>query len=72
MSRGVLMTTSRFTRAAEAYVRGTPKPIARIDGAELARSWLRSFWQCSWQPVLDTPFSAEGTPRTGGTVRQRF
>ena len=36
-SRGVLMTTSRFTRGAEAYVRATPKPIALIDGAELTR-----------------------------------
>ncbi len=36
-SRGVLMTTSRFTKGAEAYVRATPKPIALIDGAELTR-----------------------------------
>ena len=36
-SRGVLMTTSRFTRGAEAYVRATPKPIALIDGAALTR-----------------------------------
>ena len=36
-SRGVLMTTSCFTKGAEAYVRATPKPIALIDGAELTR-----------------------------------
>jgi restriction system protein len=41
MSRGVLMTTSRFTKAAEAYVRGTPKPITLIDGAALTRLMIR-------------------------------
>jgi restriction system protein len=34
--RGVLMTTSRFTRGAEEYVRGIRKPIALVDGARLA------------------------------------
>jgi restriction system protein len=36
-SRGVLMTTSRFTRAAQDYVRAIRKSIALIDGARLAR-----------------------------------
>ena len=36
-ARGVLMTTSRFTAGAEAYVRGIRKPIALVDGAKLAR-----------------------------------
>ena len=36
-SRGVLITTSRFTKGAEAYVRGISKLIALIDGAELTR-----------------------------------
>jgi restriction system protein len=35
-ARGVLMTTSRFTKGAEAYVRGIRKPIALVDGARLA------------------------------------
>jgi restriction system protein len=36
-SRGVLMTTSRFTRAAQDYVRAIHKPIALVDGSRLAR-----------------------------------
>ncbi len=35
--RGVLMTTSYFTRGAHDYVRAIPKPITLVDGAKLAR-----------------------------------
>jgi len=36
-SRGVFITTSRFTKAARDYVDSIAKPIALIDGAALAR-----------------------------------
>jgi restriction system protein len=36
-ARGVLITTSGFTRGARAFVSGIPRPIALIDGPELAR-----------------------------------
>ena len=36
-ARGVLMTTSYFTRGAHDYVRAIPKPITLVDGAKLAR-----------------------------------
>ena len=36
-ARGVLITTSGFTRGARGLVRGIPRPIALIDGAGLAR-----------------------------------
>ena len=36
-ARGVLLTTSGFTRGAESFVLGIPRPIALIDGTELAR-----------------------------------
>ncbi len=36
-ARGVLMTTSYFTRGAHDYVRTIPKPITLVDGAKLAR-----------------------------------
>jgi len=36
-SRGVLTTTSRFTKGARDYVRAIAKPIVLIDGAELTR-----------------------------------
>jgi restriction system protein len=35
--RGVLMTTSYFTKGAQDYVRAIPKPITLVDGAKLAR-----------------------------------
>ncbi len=39
-ARGVLITTSGFTRGAREFVRGIPRPIALIDGAELARRMI--------------------------------
>jgi restriction system protein len=33
----MLVTTSGFTRGAREFVRGIPRPIALIDGPELAR-----------------------------------
>jgi restriction system protein len=36
-ARGVLLTTSGFTRGAREFVPGIPRPIALIDGPELAR-----------------------------------
>ncbi len=40
-ARGVLITTSGFTRGARAFVRGIPRPIALIDGAEVARLMIK-------------------------------
>ena len=40
-SRGVMMTTARFTKGAQDYARGIRKPIALIDGAELTRLMIR-------------------------------
>ena len=36
-SRGVFVTTARFTKGARDYVRGIPKSIVLIDGCELTR-----------------------------------
>ena len=40
-ARGVLITTSGFTRGARAFVGGIPRPIALIDGAEVARLMIK-------------------------------
>ena len=40
-TKGVFVTTSRFTRAAMKYVERSPKRIALIDGEELARLMVR-------------------------------
>jgi len=52
-SRGVFVTTARFTRGAEDYVRGIPKSIVLIDGCELTRLMVVHGVGVGHEPMID-------------------
>jgi restriction system protein len=52
-SRGVFVTTARFTRGAEDYVRGIPKSIVLIDGRELMRLMVVHGVGVRHEPMFD-------------------
>jgi restriction endonuclease Mrr len=52
-SRGVFVTTARFARGAEDYVRGIPKSIVLIDGCELTRLMVVHGVGVGHEPMID-------------------